>query len=685
MSGITYDQDRRHLRQNGLGMTVACPHPRGGRGWLRGTVAVATAIALWPVSGTAQLAAPLLPGGVSKEYKPAPGALAAAAQKPATDDKTPVVMSDLWGSQKASSANPIGEHGAWFSQDKYALFIHWGLFSHTEGKWDGQNYFGIVEWLMHPAMANIPPEKYHAISQKFKPDSFNAQAWVDFAKRIGVKTIVITAKHHDGFAMYKSKADSFNVVDATPFKRDPIEELSETCAKAGIRFGFYYSQYQDWREQGGANIDWSDPKQKNSFDAYFKRKALPQVRELLTNYGDIAIAWFDTPGPMDKGYSAQLVDLVRKLQPKALINSRIGNDLGDYATLGDNQVPRVKHGGLWETVDTTNNSWGYTALDSSWKTPSELARRLISTVARGGSYMINMGPHADGTFPEIPDLSLRKVGAWLQRHGESIYGAQASPWSSAQPWGDVTVGKRGLYLHIFDWPDDASRSISLYGIGGKVRAAKLLDDDMPLSVASENGWTTVTLPERKPDSIVPVILLEMEGDYTARNAIGVNPNFASTLIAERAKCTGCSIEDVAWMEHFGEWKSAPSATNWKAGSRAMWTVVVKQPGFYKAFIDYSVNVDGDVTQWELSSQKASQPFEAIYTGARDNVERSPRRKFWGDGDPRFREQDIGTIQLFSGQQVVTIRPMMGDERSSKVKVTALRLVRFDIGGDGASN
>ena len=435
-------------------------------------------------------------------------------------------MSDLWGSQKASSANPIGEHGAWFSQDKYALFIHWGLFSHTEGKWDGQNYFGIVEWLMHPAMANIPPEKYHAISQKFKPDSFNAQAWVDFAKRIGVKTIVITAKHHDGFAMYKSKADSFNVVDATPFKRDPIEELSETCAKAGIRFGFYYSQYQDWREQGGANIDWSDPKQKNSFDAYFKRKALPQVRELLTNYGDIAIAWFDTPGPMDKGYSAQLVDLVRKLQPKALINSRIGNDLGDYATLGDNQVPRVKHGGLWETVDTTNNSWGYTALDSSWKTPSELARRLISTVARGGSYMINMGPHADGTFPEIPDLSLRKVGAWLQRHGESIYGAQASPWSSAQPWGDVTVGKRGLYLHIFDWPDDASRSISLYGIGGKVRAAKLLDDDMPLSVASENGWTTVTLPERKPDSIVPVILLEMEGDYMARNATGVNPNFA---------------------------------------------------------------------------------------------------------------------------------------------------------------
>lgn len=593
-------------------------------------------------------------------------------QKPNTEKQTPRTMNDLWGSKDATS-KASDPRTAWFTHDRYAMFIHWSLFSQAASTWKGKKYYGIAEWLMHPAMANISKDDYATLANDFDPKSFDANAWVDFFKRAGIKNVVITAKHHDGFAMFKSKADRFNIVDATPYKRDPLKELANACHRADIRFGFYYSQYQDWREQGSAAVAWDDPQQKHSFDDYFKRKALPQVRELLKNYGPISVVWFDTPGTMGEKYSRELVHMVKKYQPKALINSRIGNGVGDYATYGDNEVPRVSPPGVWEAVDTTNDSWGYSVTDYNWKSPEELLHRLISTSARGGTYMINMGPRPDGTFPDIPKAALLDVGDWLTHHGETIYGAGRSPWSIAQPWGDVTTGKDGMYLHVFDWPVSGTHSIALYGLQGKVRRAHLMAGGADLTVTTDGDWTRITVPDRRPDGLVPVVALEMDGAYQVKDADVIASEVNSSLIAERAKCWECKYTPIGWMERFGEWKAANSLTDWKPGSKATWNAEVQKLGIYKLRVDFSVNSTADFSQWEVGVGDQRYTFEAHYTGEREVQNRTGRRQFWGALDPRYRRQDVGAVTLDAGAQTITIRPLTTDGTAASVKVTALRL------------
>ena len=595
----------------------------------------------------------------------------------AADKDKAVVMDQLWGSKSTAEATDIPRQKQWFAEDKYALFIHWGLYSQAAGQWNGKNYYGIAEWLMHPAMAGISVQEYEKLAATFNPESFNATDWVAFAKQSGVKTIVVTAKHHDGFAMFNSKVDRFNTFEATPFRRDPLMELAIACKRAGIRFGFYYSQFQDWREQGGAETAWDDPAQKRSFDEYFKRKALPQVRELLTNYGSIAVVWFDTPGSMGKKQSEELVNLVRRLQPNALVNSRVGNGMGDYTTLGDNQVPRVKHSGLWEAIDTTNNTWGHTVTDTNWKSATELVHRLISTTARGGSYMINMGPTGAGSFSAIPKEAMREVGAWLKINGPSIYGTAASPWSTAQPWGDVTVGKGRIYLHVFNWPNEGKRRISLFGVKGKVGSARMHVDGSPLPVSTSNGWVTISLPEKKPEGLVTVIELETPALSTVDDLTTLQSGFPATLIAERAKCSSCTVKDISWMEQFGEWKSAPSLTNWLAGNGASWDFAAQDPGLYRVSIDLSVGDKGDFTEWELVVGDQRINFEANYTGERSGISRTPRRVHWGSADPRFRQQVIGTLNLSSGLHELTIRPVGSVERTNDIKVSGINLSRLN--------
>lgn len=598
----------------------------------------------------------------------------------AKEGDPPVAMNELWGDKAKSHGGDITDSKKWFSNDKYALFIHWGLYSQAAGQWKGNNHYGIAEWLMHPAMADISVEDYEHLAKSFNPRDFDATAWVDFAKRSGVRTIVITAKHHDGFAMFKSRVDKFNIVDATPFRRDPLKELANACAKAGIRFGFYYSQFQDWRAQGGAEIAWDDPKQNRSFDEYFQRKALPQVQELLTNYGPISVVWFDTPGTMGKAQSEELVRLVRRLQPNALINSRVGNGMGDYSTLGDNEVPRVHHDGLWEAIDTTNNTWGHTVTDTSWKSAKELGRRLVSTVARGGSYMINMGPTADGSFSSIPKDEMLKLGQWLGANRESVYGAGRSPWSSAQSWGDVTSGKGRLYLHVFEWPKGPDRRISLYGIKSKVGSARMLVGGTPLPVSVDNGWVTITLPEAAPGGLFPVVELEIPELGQVDDITALQTGFDTTLIAERANCDGCTVKDISWMEHFGEWKSSPSATDWTRGGGAAWDLAVRDHGRYRVAIDFSVGDAGDFSEWELVVGDQILPFEANYTGERSGVNRTTRRAFWGSVDPRFRHQIVGTLELAAGQHKLIVRPKAADGRTKDMKVAGINLVSLDSVG-----
>jgi alpha-L-fucosidase len=249
-------------------------------------------------------------------------------------------MSTLWGGT-ASSAD-THPRAAWFRASKYAMFIHWGLYSQAANVYKGKNWHGISEWLMR--RAKIPVREYEKLAKQFNPKDFNADSIAKLAKDAGMRYIVITAKHHEGFAMFKSRASSFNIADASPFKRDPIAELAVACKKHGLGLGFYYSQFLDWHEKDAAGNDWefgpNDAPERN-FDHYLQTKALPQITELLTNYGDVALIWFDTPGTITREACEALQKLIRKLQPNCLINSRIGNGLGDYSSLGDQEVPLV--------------------------------------------------------------------------------------------------------------------------------------------------------------------------------------------------------------------------------------------------------------------------------------------------------------------------------------------------------
>lgn len=475
--------------------------------------------------------------------------------------------------------------GQLFSEGNYAMFIHFGLYAQLANRVDGKTYYGIGEWIMNSNMADIPIPEYKALAGTFNPVNFNAHEIARLAKAAGMKYIVITSKHHDGFALFHSKAHPFNIVDATPFKRDLMKEMADACAELGLGLGFYYSHWQDWTEPGGG----SGPKEhadgsKASFDDYFKNKCLPQVEEITTGYGPIEIVWFDTPGEIPKKYVEQLVAVVRKNQPDALISGRAGHDLGDYVTNGDMHVPNANIEGLWETVDTTNDSWAYAWYDENWKSPKEILRRLINTVGRGGTYMLNIGPRGDGSVPERAAKSLRSAGEWIRRYPRVVYDAEASPWGRALPWGDVTVQGDTLMLSVFDWPP--SGKLCLPGLKTPIQSARLLGSG-ELTAWSSGGWTLLDLPPQSPEPLIPVIELVLDGPPEVDATFGIDPDLETELLAEFAEVTGAKKERAEWMEKFGEWKSIERIHAWKDGGSAAWTVNVLEPGEYVIDLTYT--------------------------------------------------------------------------------------------------
>ncbi|HVU32196.1 MAG TPA: alpha-L-fucosidase, partial [Opitutaceae bacterium] len=319
---------------------------------------------------------------------------------------------------------------AWFEHDKFGLFIHWGLYSIAGGYWDGRRVPGAGEWIMK--RGQIPVARYERLAAQFNPRAFDADAWAQLAVDSGMKYVVITAKHHEGFALFASKASRYNSVDATPFHRDIVGELAAACRRHGLRFGVYYSQAQDWHEPGGAGNDWDFPAdavkaRDGSFDAYLRTKSEPQVRELLTNYGPLALLWFDTPLMMAGARAHRFVELVRTLQPGCLIDGRLG-EAGDYRSMRDNAIPDHVEPGPWEVPATLNNTWGYRRDDVNWKSPGRLVFNLVDVVSKGGNYLLNVGPTGDGVIPTTCQDSLRAVGRWLHENGAAIYGAGPSPF-----------------------------------------------------------------------------------------------------------------------------------------------------------------------------------------------------------------------------------------------------------------
>jgi len=315
----------------------------------------------------------------------------------------------------------------WFKDAKFGLFLHWGLYAQTAGDWNGHPYKGNEHFMLYE---RIPVKTYATIADKFNPTQFNAETWVKQAKRAGMKYIVYTSKHHDGFAMYNSLVSDYNIYKRTPFKRDPLAELAAACEKYDIKLCLYYSLGRDWEDpdvptnwpvKAGRSNTWDFPDEDAKvFNRYFERKVKPQVTELLKNYGPIAVMWFDTPELISKKESAELRALITQLQPNCLVNSRIGNGYGDFGI--SEQSLGAASSNTWEACITIGKNWGYNRHDSTWKSPELLLRNLINVVANNGNLLLNVGPMGNGTFPAWATARLDSIGQWMEVNGEAITG-----------------------------------------------------------------------------------------------------------------------------------------------------------------------------------------------------------------------------------------------------------------------
>jgi alpha-L-fucosidase len=415
----------------------------------------------------------------------------------------------------------------WFHEAKYGLFIHWGLYAIPAGQWNGRRVPGLGEWIMY--RTPVPVREYEKLAPRFNPVKFNPDEWVKLAKDAGMKYIVITSKHHDGFALFHSKVSSYNVVEATPFKRDVLRELADACARQNMRLGFYYSQSQDWHEPNGAGNTWDfGPDEKKDYDQYLREKAEPQVRELLTGYGPVALIWFDTPRMMTGDRGQRFADIVRSLQPKTLIDGRLGTE-GDYRSTGDNIIPGQVQGEAWETPATINHTWGYRADDTDWKAPGQITFKLVDIVSKGGNYLLNIGPMSDGVIPQASQDILRTVGRWLQINGEAVYGAGATPFGeelgeasargaknvrgepmfySQTEW-RVTSKAGKLYFTFFEEP---RAPFPIPAMKNLVKRAYRLADRAAVQTKTEGGRTTLEMERPIFDPMATVVVVEFEGN-----------------------------------------------------------------------------------------------------------------------------------------------------------------------------
>ena len=432
----------------------------------------------------------------------------------------------------------------WWRDARFGMFIHWGDYAGLGGMYKGYEIGHGGEWIMN--RAKIPVAEYQKYAQNFNPVKYDADAWVKLAKEAGMKYIVITAKHHDGFAMFKSNASKWNIADATPYGKDVLKPLAVACRKYGIKLGFYYSQAQDWNNPGGAaarkvssegwpnpdsaKVDaytkensghWDPAQTSNTMAEYIDKVAVPQVKELLSNYGDVAVIWWDTPTAMTDEFAQKLQELL-KLQPNIISNDRLKrpNFAGDYKT-PEQKIPNLSEldGKDWETCMTMNGTWGYKSYDHKWKTPETLIHNLIDIASKGGNYLLNVGPTAEGEFPQESITTLKKMGEWMKVNSEAIYATRASPLQPLS-WGRCTLKPEGkntiLYLSVFNWPADGKLIIP--GLENEIVNAKILADGTKLITRISNGETLIDVPAKAQDSIATVIKLVVKGGVDTQTA-----------------------------------------------------------------------------------------------------------------------------------------------------------------------
>lgn len=491
---------------------------------------------------------------------------------------------DRWDKEASEKNNP---NTVWFKNAKFGMFIHWGLYSKLAGVWKDKDYYGSGEWLMN--QAKIPAAEYAKVASTFNPVQFNAQEWADLAKDAGIRYMVITAKHHEGFAMYDSKVSDFNIVKASPYGRDPMKALADATRKNGIQFGFYYSQFLDWHEPNGGGNKWDFKEADKDYLKYYKEKSIPQLKELLTNYGNLGIVWFDMPGGLNKQQTQELVDEMHALQPKSLFSSRVGQGLGDYRTFGDSEVPATPIKGAWESIYTHNDSWGYISHDMNFKSPREIIHLLANVASKGGNLMLNVGPDGEGKIPYYSEKFLRETGVWLKANGESIYESTYG-LVPAQPWGVSTSKPGKLFLHVLQPPGNGK--IEVPGVNSKITKVYRLTDKTPLKYSLNDQVLRIDMP-LSADPHNTVITVEYQGtlnDGYLNNVPTVSAQYDNNMLEViNAKTAGAAkVETLTYSHYFGDWKHTPCIVNMvRPDDQAEFKFNITAPGDYKVSLEYS--------------------------------------------------------------------------------------------------
>lgn len=487
----------------------------------------------------------------------------------------------------------------WWRDAKFGMFIHWGVYSEAGGEWKGKKVDGYAEHLMRKE--KITKEDYLKLAARFNPTKFDADKWVKTAKDAGMRYLVITAKHHDGFAMYPSDYSDFDIADKTPFKRDPMAELKAACEKYGMKFGFYYSHAFDWEDPNAPGNDWeyNNPGGdknlfggRNWFDAhpellpkaqkYVDEKAIPQIQELLKKYHP-DILWFDTPHKLPLSENLRILKAIREVDQNVVVNGRLARsskqNFGDYANTADRPAEFFPVIGDWEAIPTTNESYGYSKYDESHKPASHFIQLIANAASRGGNILMNIGPKGDGTFDKRDQRILDSMAIWTKKYGESIYQTTASPLP-LQSWGVITKKDNLLYLHVFNWPKTGKLMVG--GITSKVAEVYNMVDKQKIKTSvSPQGNLILDLPKQAPDTVDAVLVMKVAQPIKSNGLryldVDATPN---RLLAFDAKLNGKGFsygDGKANKYYVTGWKDKSQFLSWdfETSKTASFEIVLK--------------------------------------------------------------------------------------------------------------
>ncbi len=532
----------------------------------------------------------------------------------------------------------------WFREARFGMFIHWGLYSLPAGEWRGKNYPDASEWLIYHA--KISPQDWEPLKNSFNPVEFDAHKWVQVAKDAGMKYIVITSKHHEGFGMWPSKLNDWNI-GSTAFKRDPLKELADACKEAGIKLCFYHSildwHHPDYSPRRAEDTRKLPPPNMDRYDEFMKA----QLKELLTNYGPIGVLWFD--GEWDRDWTHErgkdLYYYIRSLQPNIIVNNRVDKGrsgmggmtaskefLGDYGT-PEQQIPANGLAGTdWESCMTMNGSWGFHKNDNNWKSAQQLVRNLVDCASKGGNYLLNVGPTSLGEIPQESVDRLKKIGNWLDVNGEAIYGSTASPFPKPLRWGRVTHKSGKLYLIVFSAP---TGKIDLPGLKTRIMSVHSMDG-RPIPVAQDSNGATIDLSNEKIGEMPSVYVAAIPAD--ARVTVVSTPqkqsdNGSITLGAIDAKVDGSTAQYESDKDCIGFWTNPSDSVTWE--------FEVTKPGEYNVKLEYACPSDTEGTTFDVIVADQS---------LRARISATPS---WSS----FASADLGKIKLSQGKSTLRIKPI----------------------------